>query len=191
MHCEPTSLITLTGASKNKRRLISNELGSNELHRKHVVRLETEDGVFIRSRIIDQRLIDKLFNDELIDVDQYDAACAFHALAHRSGMYPSSMQLERVQMSVGNRAPRALAILAADKYLQNNTPTRAYRAVWLTVVREINSPIRDLRTGLNSLKQFFNPTITPGSRRAPDSVRSAIERAEKALDEADIDGPIR
>lgn len=175
----------MTGTSKT-RGLIANELGSKELHRRHTVRLESEDGVFLRGRVTDQRLIDRLYNFKLIDLDQYDAACAFHALAHRAGMYPASMQLERVQMTVGNRAPRALAILSADRYLQRNVSEKVYRAVWMTVIREVESPIQQLRMGLNCLKVYFNPTLTPGSRRAPESVRSTIERAEEALQEADL-----
>jgi len=175
----------LTGALKKTRSLISNELGSSELHRRHAVRLESEDGLFLRSRVTDQRLIDRLFNDQRIDTDQYDAACAFHALAHRAGMWPSSVKLERVQMSVVDRAPRALAILSMDRYLQRNASPKAYQAVWLTVVREINSPIMHLRMGLDTLKTYFNPTLTPGSRRSEDSVRATIERAEKALEAAE------
>lgn len=177
----------MTGALKKSRHLIANELGSSELHRKHVVRLESEDGMFLRSRVIDQRLIDRLFNEKRIDIDQYDAACAFHALAHRAGMYPASIKLERVQMSVTDRAPRALAILSADRYLQRNTAPEAYQAVWLTVVRESKSPIRCLRSGLDVLKTYFNPTLIPGSRRSLDSVRSTMERAERALEEAEIE----
>lgn len=172
---------------KKSRELIANELGSTELHRRHVVRLESEDGLFLRSRVIDQRLIDRLFNQKLIDIDQYDAACAFHALAHRAGMFPASIKLERVQMSVTDRAPRALAILSVDRYLQQNTESRAYQAVWLTVVREIKSPITHLRSGLDVLKTYFNPTLTPGSRRSHDSVRATMERAEKALEAAGLD----
>lgn len=170
------------------RELIANELGSNELHRKHAVRMESEDGLFLRARVIDQSLIDRLFIRNSIDADQYDAALAFHELAHRAGVFPSSMQMERVQMSVGNRAPRALAILSVDRYLQKSCSARAYRAVWMTVIREMNSPIEDLRKGLNALKIYFNPTLKPGSRRAPDSVRSTIEQAEKAL-QAASEGP--
>jgi hypothetical protein len=177
---------TMTGIST--RELIANELGSNELHRKHVVRMESEDGLFLRARVIDQSLVDRLFIHKRIDADQYDAALAFHALAHRAGVFPSSMQMERVQMSVGNRAPRALAILSVDRYLQRACSARAYRAVWTTIIREIESPIKDLIIGLDALKVYFNPTLKPGSRRAPESVRSTIEQAEKAL-QAASEGP--
>jgi hypothetical protein len=175
----------LTGTSKN-RSLVANELGSKELHRRHKVQLESEDGVFLRARIKDQLLIDRIYNFKLIDLDQYDAALAFHHLAHRSGMFPGSVNLERVQMTVGDRAPRALAILSADRYLRQRVSDRVYRAVWMTVVREIESPIHHLRSGLDCLKVFFNPTLKPGSRRAPESVRSTIERAESVLQAADL-----
>lgn len=176
----------MTGQSKT-RELIANELGSNELHRKHTVRLESEDGLFIRAKVVDQHLIDRLYIRKAIDTDQYDAALAFHALAHRSGVFPSSIQLERIQMSVGDRAPRALAMLSADRYLLKSCHPRAYRAVWLTVVRELESPLPDLRSGLNALKQYFNPTLRPGSRRSPDSVRSTLDQAEKALQASSLD----
>lgn len=186
-HCERKSQITLIGILKKSDAFITNELGSTELHRKHTVRLESEDGLFLRSRVIDQRLIDRIFNEKLIDVDQYDAACSFHALAYRAGMFPASIKLERVQMSVVDRAPRALAIMSVDRYLQRNCDPRAYQAVWLTVVREHKSPITHLRMGLNTLKTYFNPTLTPGSRRSPDSVRATMERAEKALEAAHLE----
>lgn len=173
----------MTGTSKT-RSLIANELGSKELHRRHAVRLESEDGVFLRARVKDQLLIDRLYNFKLIDLDQYDAAVAFHHLAHRAGMYPASVQMERVQMTVGDRAPRALAILSADRYLRQRVSDGVYRAVWMTVVREIESPIRQLRAGLDCLKTFFNPTLTPGSRRS--GVRSTIEQAESVLQAADL-----
>jgi hypothetical protein len=142
--------------------------------------------VFLRAKVIDQYLIDRLYIRKSIDVDQYDAALAFHALAHRSGVFPSSIQLERIQMSVGDRAPRALAMLSADRYLLKNCHPGAYRAVWMTVVRELDSPLDDLRSGLNTLKQYFNPTFKPGCRRSPDSVRLALDQAEKALQEASL-----
>lgn len=69
--------------------------------------------------------------------------------------------------------------------MQRNASPRAYQAVWLTVVREINSPIMHLRMGLDTLKTYFNPTLTPGSRRSENSVRATIERAEKALEAAE------
>ena len=171
---------TLIGISTN-RDLVANELGSNELHRRHTVRLESDDGVFLRAKVVDQLLVDRLYLQKAIDVDQYDAAMAFYGLAHRSGIFPSSIQMERVQMSVGNRAPRALAILSADRYLQRNCPPSGYRAVWNSVIRELPSPMVELRTGLNTLKIYFNPTLTPGSRR---SVRSTTELAETALQAA-------
>lgn len=145
------------------------------------MRLESEDGVFLRAKVVDQSLVDRLYLEKAIDVDQYDAALAFHHLAHRSGIFPSSMQLERVQMSTRDRAPRALAILSADRYLQNHCPPSGYRAVWLTVIRELPSPIGALRMGLDTLKVYFNPTLTPDSRR---SVRSTTELAETALQAA-------
>lgn len=163
------------------RDLVANELGSNELHRRHTVRLESEDGVFLRAKVVDQLLVDRLYLQKAIDVDQYDAAIAFYSLAHRSGVFPSSIQMERVQMSVGNRAPRALAILTADRYLQDHCPPSGYRAVWLTVIRELPSPIGALRMGLDTLKLYFNPTLTPDSHR---SVRSTTEQAESLLQAA-------
>ena len=176
----------MTGRSKT-RDLIAHELGSNELHRKHAVRLETEDGVFLRAKVTDQHLIDRLYIRKSIDIDQYDAALAFHALAHRAGVFPSSMQMERIQMSVGNRAPRALAILSADRYLLKSCPHSGYRAVWMTVVREIESPLPDLCLGLNALKVYFNPTLVSGSRRSAESVRTTIEHAQEALEAALLD----
>ena len=170
----------MTGTSTT-RDLVANELGSNELHRRHTVRLESEDGVFLRAKVVDQLLVDRLYLQKAIDVDQYDAAMAFYALAHRSGIFPSSIQMERVQMSVGNRAPRALAILSADRYLQRNCPPSGYRAVWNSVIRELPSPIAELRMGLDTLKVYFNPTLKPWSYR---SVRSTTEQAESLLQAA-------
>ena len=177
----------MTGTSTT-RDLVANELGSNELHRRHTVRLESEDGVFLRAKVVDQLLVDRLYLQKVIDVDQYDAAMAFYALAHKSGIFPSSIQMERVQMSVGNRASRALAILSADRYLQRNCPPSGYRAVWNSVIRELPSPIMELRTGLNTLKVYFNPTLKPGSHR---SVRSTTEQAESLLQAACLQAAAR
>ena len=65
-----------------------NDVGSQMLHERHKIRLEKEEGEPIaRAKVVDQLVIDRLLNDDLISLSQHKAAEIFLLTAKNAGIF--------------------------------------------------------------------------------------------------------
>ena len=81
---ETSTKQTRTGTSD----LAVNDLGSQMLHERHKVRLEkAEDEPIAKARVVDQMVIDRLLEKDLISLAQHKAAEIFLLTAKNAGIF--------------------------------------------------------------------------------------------------------
>ena len=81
---ETSTKQTKTGTSEQN----VNDVGSKMLHKRHKVRLEQAEGEPIaRAKVVDQMVIDRLLDEDLISLSQHKAAEIFLLTAKNAGVF--------------------------------------------------------------------------------------------------------
>jgi len=138
------------------------ESGTPELKRHHRVEEEKLDsrGIFRRSRVVDQHVMDALFLAGDIRLHQYSAAEMYMALLWKAGAFLRSPSAEKgidvtggdVEKSISSRI---MVISKARSALRDNCTHDVSLAVDACVVANKRPDLALLKIGLNTLARHF------------------------------------
>lgn len=138
------------------------ESGTPELKRKHEVKEESLDtrGIFRRSRVTDQCVIDRFFLDKKISVEQYSAGEMYMGLLWKAGTFLRSPSLEREIETKGRDVEKSLSsrimvISKARSVLRDRCSSDVMLAVDICIGGNRPVDLVLLRTGLNVLAKHF------------------------------------
>jgi len=129
------SRITLTGNSKD---LFLNDIGNVQLHNKHQVKLTSVDKSKIgRAIVLDQHIIDKLYQIKLLDASQHKACDKYLNIISRSGAYPPTSSCWKEYLPVissSTPTPRACILLKVQRTIKKQCGFEKEKVFWSIMV---------------------------------------------------------
>jgi len=140
--------IILTGHSD----LHLNDIGNVQLHNKHQVKLTSVDKSKIgRAIVLDQHLIDKLYQIKLLDASQHKACDKYLNIINKSGAYPATSSCWKEYLPVSGNSkppiPRACILIKVQRTIKRKVGRNKEKVFWSIMVNN-PSKINDERLSI-------------------------------------------
>ena len=115
-----------------------NDIGNVQLHNKHQVKLTSVDKSKIgRAIVLDQHIIDKLYQIKLLDASQHKACDKYLNIINRSGAYPPASSCWKEYLPVTSSStpmPRACILLKVQRTIKNQCGSEKEKVFWRIMV---------------------------------------------------------
>ena len=131
---------TTTGVSKEE--IHVNDVGSPYLHKHHEVVVRVFNNTKVgRAIVLDQHLIDVLFNEEQLDSRQHNVCDKYLGMISKSGTFPAAPQMAE-RIFTGNRntqpLPKSCILIGVQRNIKEICGSAKERIFWKLMVDNPN-----------------------------------------------------
>ena len=131
---------TTTGVSKEE--IHVNDVGSPYLHKHHEVVVRVFNNTKVgRAIVLDQHLIDVLFNEEQLDSRQHNVCDKYLGMISKSGTFPAAPQLSE-RIFTGNKnsqpLPKSCILIGVQRNIKEICGSAKERIFWKLMVDNPN-----------------------------------------------------